>query len=80
MLIIGLSAISNPAPATKNKVYKPAVRIHIMLSKARVLEVKRSKAVVEMDGKKKTLKFRPDIEIKKGDAVFVALGTIVDKA
>lgn len=51
-----------------------------MLSKARVLEVKKGKAVVEMDRKKKILKVRPDIEIKKGDVVFVALGTIVDKA
>ncbi len=51
-----------------------------MLSKARVLEVKKGKAVVEMGRKKKTLEVRPDIKIKKGDTVFVALGTIVDKA
>ncbi len=51
-----------------------------MLSKARVLEVKKGKAVVEMDKKKRTLEVRPDIKIKKGDVVFVALGTIVDKA
>ncbi|MFZ3077002.1 MAG: hypothetical protein WA139_00940 [Candidatus Aenigmatarchaeota archaeon] len=51
-----------------------------MLSKAKVLEVKKGKAVVEMDRKRKTLEVRPDITIKKGDIVFVALGTIVDKA
>lgn len=51
-----------------------------MLSKAKVLEVKKGKAVVETDRKKRTLEVRPDISIKKGDIVFVALGTIVDKA
>ncbi len=51
-----------------------------MLSKAKVLEVKKGKAVVEIDGKRKTFEVRRDISIKKGDVVFVTLGTIVDKA
>ncbi len=51
-----------------------------MLSKGRVVDVKKGKAVVEIDKKKKTFEVRPDIIIKKGDIVFVTLGTIVDKA
>ncbi len=51
-----------------------------MLSKARVLNVKNGKALVEMDKKRKIMEVRPDIKIRKGDIVFVALGTVIDKA
>ncbi len=51
-----------------------------MLSKGRVINVKKGKAVVEMDKKRRTFEIRPDIKIKEGDMVYVALGTIVDKA
>lgn len=47
--------------------------------RARVLAIKSGRAVVECEGKKKTVSVRPDISVKQGDMVIIIFNTIVDK-
>lgn len=47
--------------------------------KGRVLVIKKNRAIVEIEGGKKTVNVRPDLKIKSGDMVMIAFNTIVDK-
>jgi Trk K+ transport system NAD-binding subunit len=51
----------------------------MVISKGRVLVMKKNKAVVEIGRKKVIVNVRPDVNIKVGDIVVVAFNTIVDK-
>lgn len=45
----------------------------------KVIEVKDSRAIVEIDGKKRAYPVREDVQIRKGDRVVVILNTVVGK-
>lgn len=47
--------------------------------KGKILAIKQNRAIVEIEGSKKTVNVRPDLKLKTGDMVMIALNTIVDK-
>lgn len=48
-------------------------------SKGRVLKVEKNRAVVEVNGKRKVVGFRQDVNIKTGDRVIIFMNTIIEK-
>jgi len=51
----------------------------MVIEKARVLVIKKDKAVVEIGKRKVVVNIRPDVKVKPGDVVVVAFNTIIDK-
>jgi hydrogenase maturation factor len=51
----------------------------MVMAEAKVLAVKSNRAVVEIDGKKKTVNVRPDVSVRTGDIVIVAFNNIIGK-
>ena len=47
--------------------------------KANVLDVKEGRAIISVNGKRKAVSVREGVKIRKGDNVFVAFGSIIDK-
>lgn len=50
-----------------------------VVAKAKILAVNESRAVVEIDGKKRIVDVRSDAKIKKGDIVAVAFNAVIDR-
>ena len=50
-----------------------------VVTKGNVLAIKNNKALVNIEGKQKTVDIRNDVEIKRGDSVTIAFNTIIDK-
>ncbi len=50
-----------------------------VVAKGKVLAIKEDKAIVNVEGRQKTVNIRKDVKIKRGDKVTIAFNTIVDK-
>ncbi len=50
-----------------------------IVTKGKVIAIKDKKAVVNIEGKQKTVNIRHDVKLKRGDSVTIAFNTIVDK-
>ncbi|MFQ6009500.1 MAG: hypothetical protein ACE5J7_00030 [Candidatus Aenigmatarchaeota archaeon] len=49
------------------------------MCKANVLNVKGSRAIVDINGTRKAVSVREGVKIRKGDTVLIAFGSIIDK-
>lgn len=52
----------------------------VIAAKGKVLAVKENKAIVSIENRKETVGIKPDLNIRAGDMVIVALDMIVGKA